>query len=183
MRKKAFTLSEVLVTLTVIGIIMVITIPVLNNTKPNKDKVFFHKAIMSVQQGLYKIDLPTTDFDKTYWEEKGSSSFCEAVSGMMNTSGSVNCSASSSYEYPNFITTDGIRFWNFEGSFQENKRTVYVDRKFTSKELDKLGNHRDSYHSEPGLKMIIRYDGKVEIADNEEFEYENKLVHSFQDLS
>lgn len=183
MKKKAFTLSEVLITLAVIGIVMAITIPVINNTRPNKDKVFFHKALMSVQQGLDKIDFPEDSFDRTYWGENDSSFFCESFAEVLNTSGKVHCSGTSSYDSPNFITTDGVRFWGFEGPFSADKRTVYVDRKFTKKEKDVLGSLRGSAYSNPGLKMIIYFDGKVEVPDTNEYTLEQKLVESFQDLS
>ncbi|MCQ2754643.1 MAG: type II secretion system GspH family protein [bacterium] len=55
MRKKAFTLSEVLIALTVIGVVAAIVAPSLSNLIPNKDKVTFLKIYDSISTAASDI--------------------------------------------------------------------------------------------------------------------------------
>ena len=50
--KKAFTLSEALITLAIIGVMASILIPTLNNAKPDKDKITYKKALYTVQSAV-----------------------------------------------------------------------------------------------------------------------------------
>ena len=50
------TLSEVLITLMVLGIIAALTIPILNSKRPDKDAVMFKKAFLNVSAAVAKLD-------------------------------------------------------------------------------------------------------------------------------
>ena len=50
--KKAFTLSEALVTLAIIGVLAAILIPVIDNVRPDKDKITYKKALYSMQSAV-----------------------------------------------------------------------------------------------------------------------------------
>ncbi len=188
--KKAFTLAEVLVTLTILGIVMAVTIPVLNNTRPEKDPIYYKKGLQTIQGAMSKImDLDVVA--NNVYEETGRPLYlkglniCSYFVNFINTSGKTSCgggdSSSSSYKSPNFITTDGLRFWGFEQEFTEPEITVYFDRKFSNNELknDKLTKPRDENHKVPGLALTIRYDGKVSIPDEDKYEYEKNLVAQY----
>jgi prepilin-type N-terminal cleavage/methylation domain-containing protein len=181
MKLKGFTLSEVLITLTVIGVVMAITIPVLNHTKPNKDRVIYRKAIMVVQEAIANV-MNSDDFDSstTPWmgDNVGESDFCDKISEELNVSGNVDCTSASSYDSPNFITTDGNRYWGFEGKFTTTSRIVYTDRMLTSKELSRLSKLRDSNHSTPGLKILVYNTGRTRIPNTDEYNYERNLAEN-----
>ena len=186
--KKAFTLAEVLVTITILGIIMAITIPVLNNTKPDKDPIYYKKGLQSIQGAMSKImdmDLIANNVDyKTgvplYLMGLN---ICPLFVDFLNTAGRNSCDSGSTSDYdsPNFVTTDGLRFWGFEQEFTEPEITVYFDRKFSKNELKngKLTRPRDENHKVPGLVLKIRYDGKVSIPNEEKYSFENNLVSQF----
>ncbi len=250
--KKGFSLAEALIAVAIIGIVAAITIPVINNVRPDKDKTFYNKALSSVQGAMAKsMELPilqkrynyweggsylkdnswndgknySTDIDfnttKTdgrcydytdtdgntkkicntsyaiitnlYWADDTNTSikdetFCEKMADFLNTSGATNCSSEppSSYDSPNFITTDGVRYWGLEGKFdigdamEGNGRIIYVDRKLSDSERARLNNEnkylRDSSHTEPGLKITLYYDGRAETGTTEDFDYENELI-------
>lgn len=187
--KKGFTLSEVLITLTILGIVFAITIPVLNNANPDKDKIIYQKAIYSVEEAMKSImDDSTFKLSKKYWADDNisESKFCESYASVLNTTGKVDCNSTSSYANPNFITTDGIRFWGLEGKVYSlssgnvvKTRTIYIDRQLNTKEKNMLARKRDSHHTEPGLKLQIVYNGKIRIPETEEWEYEEKLTEKF----
>ena len=52
MMKKAFTLSEALVTLAIIAVLLAILIPVIDNVRPDKDKVYYKKALYDMQNAV-----------------------------------------------------------------------------------------------------------------------------------
>lgn len=180
--KKAFTLSEALVTLAIIGVLAAILIPVVDQVKPDKDKITYKKALYSMQTAVadamdtavYSIAANGSD----YWKDQNISdeAFCEAIADSLNTSGAVNCTGTSSYANPNFITSDGVRFWGLENKFTGDERTIYVDRALGSSELNAMARKRG--RGEKGMKIQVRYDGKVMTPDNEEFSYENDLVEN-----
>ncbi len=186
MKKKGFTLSEALIVITILGIIASITIPILNNTKPDKDQILYRKALQTVQ-GAMAVMMDSHDLDNcpNLWADSSLSadSFCEAFTNEVNISGQFHCTGTSSYDNPNFVTTDGLRFWGFEGKVfdKENKtdRDVYVDRSLSNDERKNLAKMRGAKYSSPGLKINIQYDGKIGTKPNStEYEYENKLITS-----
>ncbi len=101
--KKAFTLAEVMITLTVIGIITSIIIPVAINSKPDENIMKFKKA----HNTLYQVISELVNSDKYYYDGDlgmkadkslidGSHSgdityFCNSFADVVSTKG-VNCS-------------------------------------------------------------------------------------------
>ena len=191
--KNAFTLSEALITLAIIGVMASVLVPTLNNAKPDKDKITYKKALYTVQSAVSSAMESTLYAQATnsaaYWGDDAiqAGDFCKAVSESVNTSGKINCSANSSYTSPNFITTDGIRYWGLEGTFKDGSgnisdKTIHVDRKLSTGDIktrSRLGGNPDD-----GLKILVRYDGKVLTPCSDEgdascdsnFAYENELI-------
>lgn len=187
--KKGFTLSEVLITLVVLGVIMAITIPVLNNVRPDPDKTMYQKALYSVQGAMSSVmNDPMANLSRSYWadSEVTASGFCDAFAEALNTVGDIDCTSESSYDAPNFITSDGLRFWGLEGksftatdSRGNNVRDIYVDRLLSKNEKNKLETKRDTSHANPGLKIQITASGKVQTGNTDDWEYENSITKKF----
>lgn len=185
MKKNAFTLSEALVTLAIIGVLAAILIPVLDNVHPDKDKITYKKALYTMQKALSNAmdsdSFPVTINSAAYWRDEKiePAAFCEAIAESLNVSGKVNCNipeGSSSYTNPNFITNDGIRFWGLEGKYTGNNRTIYVDRNISENEINTLSGKRGRSADDLGLKIRVGYDGRIDTPDTDEFEFENGLV-------
>jgi len=53
--KKAFSLAEVLITLSVLGVLMAYVIPLVSGIIPNRDKFYFLKTYFSLEQAVAKM--------------------------------------------------------------------------------------------------------------------------------
>lgn len=239
--RKAFTLSEALVTLAIIGVLAAILIPVVNNARPDKDKIVYKKALYSLQTAVSNAmnsaylsdgfgnlgedsvwgsggDEACTNV-ANWWNgncgsggsggdgsggdggdgsggdgDKETNSFCEAVAESLNVAGSVNCTTTSSYDNPNFITTDGIRYWGLEGDSEFNTtsgdgyKDIYVDRSISNSEKRSLGRIRlkggqIESNDDLGMKIRVKWNGKVFTPDDDSYGYENGLIESSLDVT
>lgn len=195
--KKSFTLSEALITLAIIGVLAAILIPVISNVRPDKDRVAYKKALYSLQSAVSNA-MDTTEYSMAansaaYWKDTNLRGweFCMAVADSLNLKGQPQCGKNpdgsfnthfeSSYENPNFITTDGIRYWGLENPFRDpddpNYQLIYVDRNLSTHDLHVLDKKRPG-HTKAGLKIKVRYDGKFDTEDTEAFQYENEMLEN-----
>ena len=181
--KKAFTLSEALVTLAILGVLAAILIPVLDNVRPDKDKIMYKKAMYAMQSAassaIDEISKASTNAS-AYWADDSFSAntFCEQIAGSLNLAGQDNCASNSwttqnpkkyvkgDSNKPDFTTTDGVMWWKLsnykfsnDGNDPEAADNKVHDIVVTRKDqYDANGNWKESY--EP-LRIQVRYDGKV----------------------
>ena len=179
--KKGFTFAETLTTLTIIGVLAALLIPVLNHAKPDKDKLFFKKGIYTIQNALSQV----YRVNRGALEKEGDTTFlCNQMAEYVNTVGTINC-GESSYDNPNFISNDGVRFWGLENAFSDatadtigkKAKIVYIDRTLKASDRTKLagGTLRDGKNAE-GLKLYINISGKTSIHNADT--YEAGLINS-----
>lgn len=135
MSKKAFTLAELMVVLTVIGVIVAILTPTIVKLKPNESKIMLKKAYYVTERVVNELIN-----DETFYSDEdddapgfvnegnvtlygatvnGNTKFCQLFASKVNTSGTVYCdsthstvtSGSTNLSSGNFTTNDGITWF------------------------------------------------------------------------
>ncbi|MDD3236629.1 MAG: type II secretion system protein [Candidatus Gastranaerophilales bacterium] len=171
--KKGFTLAEVLITLTIIGVVFSLLIPSLNNVKPDKEKLMYKKAIFTLQSALVLGSdeiISKAANSSAYWAdtEVGTDEFCTIIAANLNTTGEINCSITGDADTPNFITINGTKWWGL-GAFKfttiGETHDIYVDVN-GDKGKNTIGQDR--------LRMRVRSDGKV--TTDSSWTTENKFI-------
>lgn len=70
MKNKAFTLAEILVTLGIIGIVVAVTLPLVNKAKPDNTKIMFLKTYQEMVKAIQESAYNTAIYQPTYEYEK-----------------------------------------------------------------------------------------------------------------
>lgn len=128
-KQNGFTLAEVLVTLTILGVIAAILIPAITKTTPNSQKVMFKKAYNILEQAidslinddiLYPNETNQSGFnyatDDT-GDSAGDNKFCYHLAQKLNISGAESCPNTTTATITKFATTaEGINWYIFPGA-------------------------------------------------------------------
>ncbi|MDE6138691.1 MAG: prepilin-type N-terminal cleavage/methylation domain-containing protein, partial [Candidatus Gastranaerophilales bacterium] len=138
--KKAFTLSEMLICITIMAALVVLFLST-THAKPNSNMVMFRKAYNITSTNVYEMlqtaayyetgllnDLAKTSEKIEDEYPQGSQKFCKIFASFLNTAGDVDCSKGG--KTPTFTTLDGITWYlppkttsgNFSGT-----ETITVD--------------------------------------------------------
>ena len=135
MKKTAFTLSEILIALTIIGVVLSIIIPVVRNTVADTGGLLYKKAIADFQNAIdmAKEDresyAPPYNYSTTFhFLNVTPENFCKVIVNQMSTTGLINCSSDSSdtSEDPSFHQNNGFAYWNVGGLPTET--TAFKDK-------------------------------------------------------
>ena len=131
MKKRGFTLAEVLITLAIIGVVAAIAIPsVISNTQQQEFKTGLRKAV-SVLNSAITMNMALdgeTPYDNAdlFNYLKRHMSIIETLDNIQDkyNSGSGN-DLFGSYNNGAFYTTDGMRFEFYNGSYEHMNRPLY----------------------------------------------------------
>lgn len=131
----AFTLAETMITLTIIGVIAAMTIPVIMKTTPNNNAIMFKKAYATLEKTIYNMINDEANYPSSMTGNDNNSKtvlaglnyeavttngtrnkFCYLFFDQLNTvsGGSTTCQlTSATYPLLNgpMITSDGITWW------------------------------------------------------------------------
>lgn len=183
---KAYTLSEVLVTIGILGVLAAMIIPAVTKTKPDVNKVMFKKAYSSIEKTVAdmigdSIAYPSTD--TTGFANADTSGitgfpastdkFCYLFSQRMNTVNTVNCPSTGGPG--TFTTTDGI-VWTFTvpSTFTVGASNYYnIKIDVNGTKAPNCGDTANSsgYTACTGNQTAdkfyvgVRYDGKINVID------------------
>ncbi len=105
-RKKAFTLMEVTITLIILATLLAIVIPALNNITPNKNNVLFRKAYSNFSEAVHAMLNDSELYPTTTWQALGTEatnkkSICENIASKLNLIGEVSCNTNYGMLKPN----------------------------------------------------------------------------------
>lgn len=168
MMKKALTLMETLIVMVIIAIIAAITLPMFMANRPEKERTMYKKSIYTLQEALSSAwdDFVYSPSDANngivatgdnYWADVNAQTFCTSVAGAMNVLGTVTCNVAGDSNSPNFVTTNGVKWWGFGGAgavaiSRGVDKTIYIDVN---------GDSRPNQAGVDILKLNVRFDGKV----------------------
>lgn len=196
MAKKGFTLSEVMITMTIIGVLAITLMPILNNLRPNKSQIMFKKAYYTLEntvslllndEALYPQDdtlvglrNTATAFDNGHTYNVPTTKFCELFASKVNLAGSANCAAGG-FE---FTTNDGI-VWNLPTATFGDGTTSQVIT------VDVFGGTTNTSHNNPNciynastcthpdqFNIFIVNDGTLKVTGDAEKEYLGNTTQS-----
>ncbi len=175
--RKAFTLAETLIAIVIIGVIAGFLIPVLNNIKPDKERVLYKKALYTMQNAIATaINDNTLSASNTsaFWagDEIGATDFCNNIAETMNIMGNVNCDSAGTASSPNFVTVNGAKWWGLGGS----KFTLTGASKIKTITVDIDGDSGKNTTGVDQLKMQVRYDGRVTTGTGTDWDVENNYL-------
>lgn len=164
--KNGFTLTETLISLVVIGIIAAILLPVLNSIRPDNGRVLYKKALYTMQNAISTAINDNTGVAsnaQAFWADSTvqPGDFCNMISDTLNVVGTVSCGSVGSSSSPNFITSNGARWWGLDdvssgkftlGTGTNPTKTIFVD-------ID--GSGGPNTLGKDQFRMNVRYDGRV----------------------
>lgn len=169
--KKGFSLSEVLLTLVIVGMIAAVLGPVLMSAMPDKYLTLYKKSYQSFLSAIrYSIADKTLYVSQTpiFWADTtidpntsamyiGPQDFCKNIAMNLSTVGTVDCSVTGNANSPNFKLVNGSSWWGlgnykFTTSGGNQTNVIYVDLD------DKNGKNTVGIDQ---LRMKVDYEGKV----------------------
>lgn len=182
MKKSAFTLTEVLITLTLIGVVMAMVIPVVRSSVTDTSGLQFKKSFTDLQNAVEMAMEDPESLSLGYDPISGFAgatpeNLCKMISNQITTIGSLNCAGDSSdraTQNPSFQQINGVSYWNIGGTgtvafkngstdcsassyTKDCTRTVWLDIDGTQK-----GKNN---HGKDQFRLLLRYDGKVMLGD------------------
>ncbi len=137
--KKAFTLSEMLVCITIIAVLTVLFLST-TRAKPNSNMIMFRKAYNITSNAVYDMLQSAIYYDSGLLSNtaptaqkvegeypRGTSKFCKIFASYINTAGNIDCSKGTG---ESFSTLDGISWYlppkTTSGTFS-GRETIKVD--------------------------------------------------------
>lgn len=186
-KRRGFTLAEVMVTIGLLGVLAAILTPAILNTTPNANRVMFKKAYSIAETAVSNMIN-----DDTYYPAGGSpgfsntsatglpagvEKFCYLFSQQVNILGAAPSCSSSSYT---FLTTDGVKWKLYPGSFTVGD--IYNYKLLIDVNGDKAPNYTNdtqgatygfavrSASTDPNPDQFVigvRYDGRLQVGAND----------------
>lgn len=164
---KAFSLSEVMLSLAILGILATILIPIVFSVLPDKQKLKFKRAYYTLEQAVDNLIndeslYPETGPTYKGFAAKSGQDFCNNISNFLNVIGDVSCGSVQSVSNcastvtPAFMTTDGSVWWGFNQTGTNPAFTVGTNSYITVC-VNVEGESGD------GIPIQIRYDGRIKV--------------------
>lgn len=184
--KKAMTLAEALVCLTVLGVLGMMIIPVVTKTTANKDKFLYKKAVNTMQNAVSAVMNDHGVLNSSnFWPELSNNgqSFKEAVGSKIITLDGVNKSGGNSAANPDFRSNDGMIWWDLPDQWPAGQNYVDVHVDVNGESGSNLASEQATEGSTPDrLKIRIMKDGRVLVpeasSDGSDWSFETDYLMS-----
>ena len=113
MKKRGFSLTELMISLTIMTVIIMISVPVMINSTSGNNKLLYKSAFNLTERVINELvqDLALSPSGILL-----NSTFCINFSNKINTVGTVNCTSSTIPDTPNFTTSNGMRWYGLDAS-------------------------------------------------------------------
>jgi len=167
--KRAFSLAEVLITLTIAGVIAMVTIPVITRSFEENQVTLYKSAFKTVESVISELtnDINLYPAGNFYYNSTNTLAnyFCNNFKDKINVISTANCDSYTPYTAPNFTTSNGMRWFGFNNNFSTSVANVWVDVDGASKGTSTVGTDV--------LRIYITSNGKVYANDSTEINYLN----------
>ncbi|MDD3013817.1 MAG: prepilin-type N-terminal cleavage/methylation domain-containing protein [Candidatus Gastranaerophilales bacterium] len=113
MRKRGFSLAETMIVLTIMAVVAAISIPVVISSLSSNNKTLYKSAFRLMENVVNEL---VSDISIYPTGNITMSSFCTNVTNKVNYVGTPSCSTSTIAGTPNFITTNGMRWYGLDST-------------------------------------------------------------------
>ena len=185
-RKKAMTLAETLVCLTVLGVLGMMLVPIATKTNANKEKFLYKKAVNTMQNAVSAVMNDNGVVNSSnFWPELSNNgqSFREAVGAKIITLDGVSQAAGNSAANPDFRSNDGMIWWGLPEQWPAGQNYVDVNVDVNGEGGSNLASESAGNGSTPDrLKIRIMKDGRVVVpeasSDGSDWSFETEYLMS-----
>lgn len=170
-RRKAMSLSEVMISVACVGILAMILVPLLiKNASPNKDKLLYKKAVNSMQNAISAVisDYEAVNASNFLPELSQNESIRSQLASRMNTTNeglrTVGAGGSSAAD-PDFYSEDGMIWWNIPESWPAGQDYIDVQVDVNGSGGKNLSSDAADGGDADRLKVRIMKDGRVVVPE------------------
>lgn len=181
--KNGFTLAETLITLTVIGIVASVTIPMLSSSRPNRERVMLKKAYATISRVIAELAQDKDKYPKfsdtgfySYENRNDATYFRNNIKEKLNTMETRTIT-----QDQEFYTTDGIYWFIPDTNWGLNPTvTIWVDvngeQRLNGAGYRMTKNGPDCFESEScplpdRFEIEIDSEGDIKVIGNKAKEY------------
>ena len=157
--KNGFTLSEVMVTMAILGVLAAVIVSSISAMKPNVEKLMFKKAYRIAEAVVADMISDTSlylpnDEGESLFTYPADVDFCEEFAKRVNTVDGYNCDGTDGSK--SFTTTDGVE-WAIVKDFDGGSTSIYIDVNTKDSSNDVKGGTEGS----DWFTINVTKDGKV----------------------
>lgn len=183
-KRKAMTLSEVLVSIAVVGILAMILVPILTKTTANKEKFLYKKAVNTMQNAITAVMQDNGVVNASnFWPEMsdGGASIREQIGAKIITLDGVNKNTSAGNTTaldPDFRSNDGMMWWGLPDRWPtgaDGQPAKYIDVNVdvngeggSNLSSADAGTYGESSKRPDRLRVRIMKDGRVIVPSYDE---------------
>ena len=191
MKNKAFTMAEIMIVLTLIGVLTTVMLSSMSRLSPDRKKIIFKKAYQTIErtvaelvndESLYPYDSTKVGFkntEKITWpgsdvEYSGGSKFIKLFKRKLN----IIDNYENTNEVLYFLTSDGIAYHIDASTFTGDSNETMISVDINGEDGPNCGRNTSNVFStgcnegnQDIFRVFVSYDGKVTVEDPLAIEY------------